>query len=120
MTTKDKNTTSAETDGEGTAAAVDLTSKIVELDEPIKRGNQVIDKVTIRKPGSGELRGVSLMALGELDVQALQKVLPRVTAPTLTSHDVSVMDPADLLQCGMVVAAFLLKKAQRQEAFQTA
>lgn len=114
MNTAGQETTFANPDSD------DLSSKTVDLDEPIKRGAQVIDKVTIRKPESGELRGVSLISLGELDVTALQKVLPRITTPTLTTQDIAKMEPADLLQCGIVVAGFLLKKAQRREAFQAA
>lgn len=47
-----------------------LTSNIT-LDTPIKRGDQVISVLTLRKPGSGELRGVSLMDLMRMDVSAL-------------------------------------------------
>ena len=32
----------------------------VTLDTPLKRGEQLIEKVTLRKPMSGELRGLSL------------------------------------------------------------
>lgn len=121
MTSKAKETAVTEGDDQQLdQAAVNLSSKTVFLDEPIKRGKQEITSVDIRKPNAGELRGVSLVAITELDVTALQRVLPRVTTPTLTQHDVAQMEPADLLQCGTVLASFLLKKAQRQEAFQAA
>jgi hypothetical protein len=97
----------------------DITTQTITLDEPLKRGDSQIEQVTIRKPSSGELRGVSLAALGELDVTALQRVLPRITNPTLTQQDVANMAPADLMQCGVAVAGFLLKKSMRREAFQT-
>ncbi len=101
------------------AAPADITTQTIVLDEPLKRGDTEIDKIVIRKPSAGELRGVSLSALGELDVAALERVLPRITNPTLTQHDVAKMAPADLMQCGVAVAGFLLKKAMRREAFQT-
>lgn len=100
--------------------AADITSQSITLDEPFQRGHTTIEKITIRKPSSGELRGASLSALGELDVAALQLVLPRITNPTLTQQDVAKLAPADLIQCGVAVAGFLLKKAQRREAFQSA
>ena len=83
----------------------------VTLDSPITRGTQVIDKISLRKPMAGELRGTSLAALVNLDVDALQKVLPRISTPTLTEQDVARLDPADLVQLGGLFAGFLLPKA---------
>ena len=82
----------------------------VELDTPITRGDQVINSITLRKPTSGELRGTSLNALVNLDVDALGKVLPRIATPTLTAFDVNLLDPADLVQLGVVFAGFLLPR----------
>ena len=44
---------------------------------------------------------------------ALQKVLPRITTPTLTEQDVANIDPADLVQLGGIFAGFLMPKAVR-------
>ena len=54
----------------------------VQLETPIKRGDGHITSVTLRKPNSGELRGISLAELLQMKVDALQAVLPRIT----TSH----------------------------------
>ncbi|WVM93482.1 phage tail assembly protein [Halopseudomonas pachastrellae] len=93
-------------------------SELIELDEPIKRGTTEITEVTLRKPVSGELRGVSLMELAQMDVQALRKVLPRISSPSLTDVEVARMDPADLMQCGVAVASFLLTKKARQASLE--
>ncbi|WP_247392571.1 phage tail assembly protein, partial [Ralstonia pseudosolanacearum] len=42
----------------------------ITLDTPITRGEQTISTITVRKPGAGELRGVSLMDLMRMDVTA--------------------------------------------------
>ncbi|MDO3616496.1 phage tail assembly protein [Ralstonia pseudosolanacearum] len=91
----------------------------VTLDTPITRGEQTISVITVRKPGAGELRGVSLMDLMRMDVTALHTVLPRITTPTLTTADVSKLDPADLTQLAVEVTGFLLTKAQQQDTFPT-
>ncbi|MCK4151989.1 phage tail assembly protein [Ralstonia pseudosolanacearum] len=91
----------------------------VTLDTPITRGEQTISAITVRKPGAGELRGVSLMDLMRMDVTALHAVLPRITTPTLTTADVSRLDPADLTQLGLEVTSFLLTKAQKLDSFST-
>jgi hypothetical protein len=98
---------------------VPVTFKAITLDEPIKRGDSVISEVTIRRPKSGELRGVSLMDLGNLNVAALQTILPRITQPTLTAQEVANMDPADLTELGSEVAIFLVKKADRLAAYRS-
>ena len=84
------------------------------LDTPIVRGAQTIERVTLRKPTAGELRGVSLSDLVNLDVTALSKVLPRISSPTLTDRDVSNLDPADLVQLGGIFAGFLMTKAVKR------
>jgi Phage tail assembly chaperone proteins, E, or 41 or 14 len=99
--------------------AATAISKPIILDEPIKRGDTVISEITIRRPKAGELRGVSLMELGNLNVAALQIILPRITMPTLTAHEVAGMDPADLTEIGSEVAVFLVKRADLLAAFRT-
>lgn len=85
------------------------------LDVPIARGDQTITSVTLRRPTAGELRGTSLADLATLNVDALQKVLPRISTPTLTEHDVAQLDPADLVQLGGIFAGFLITKAARSK-----
>lgn len=89
----------------------------VELDSPIERGTNSIKSLHLRKPMSGELRGVSLVDLLNLDVNALRKVVPRISTPSLTDVEVGRMDPADLVEIGTTVAGFLLRKSAKAEAF---
>lgn len=91
----------------------DKNPNTITLDTPIKRGTSEIKEVTLRKPSSGELRGTSLSALVQLDVDALHKVLPRISSPTLTEPEVTALDPADLVQVGVVFAGFLTPKAAK-------
>jgi len=88
--------------------------EIVPLDTPIKMGETEITSVSVRKPGAGELRGIKLRDLLDLDVDSLIKVLPRVTTPTLPAAIVATIDPADLTAIGSKVAGFLVPKALRQ------
>lgn len=91
-------------------------SKSITLDTPIKRGENDITEIALRKPAAGELRGVTLTDLLQMDVSALTKVLPRISEPSLTESEVARMDPADLVQIGGVVAGFLLPRAALAEA----
>lgn len=87
----------------------------ITLDTPLMRGETKVTEVTLHKPNSGALRGVSLVAVMQMDVQALCTVVPRISSPSLTSHEVAAMDPADLMQIGMAVSGFLLPKSTREE-----
>ncbi|MCD9118334.1 phage tail assembly protein [Pseudomonas bijieensis] len=89
---------------------------VITLDTPIVRGSTEITEVTLRKPVSGELRGVTLTDLLQMDVLALRKVLPRITTPTLNDHEIGNMDPADLVQMATEVAGFLLPKSAKVDA----
>ncbi len=89
---------------------------VVTLDQPIKRGGQVIDALTLRKPSAGELRGLHLLDLLQFDVAATMKILPRISQPTITEPEAAGMDPADLLACGQVIAGFLLQKRAKAAA----
>lgn len=83
------------------------------LDLPLMQGETKIEAVTLRKPSSGELRGVSLSDLVNLDIAALIKVLPRIATPMLTEADIGKLDPADLLQLGGILSGFFMTKAMR-------
>lgn len=110
----DNDTTEQQPQGEMAAPAKNPNEATIELDTPIVRGNQQITEIVLRKPRSGELRGVALVDLLQMDVLALRKVLPRITTPSLTDHEIGNMDPADLVDCAGKVAAFLLKKSARE------
>lgn len=83
-------------------------SNIVILDNPVMRGEQKIEQVTVTKPNAGTLRGVSLASLANSDVDALIKVLPRMTYPALTEHEIMRLEASDLiLFAGKVVGFFV-------------
>lgn len=96
------------------AKAAALGENTVELDTPVKRGNTVINTVTLRKPSSGELRGLHLAELLNWDVASLIKLLPRICE--LNAQEVAQLDPADLVALGGKVTGFLLQKQTKKDA----
>ena len=86
---------------------------IVTLDSPVQRGEQKIEKVTVAKPNAGTLRGVSLASLAQSDVDALIKVLPRMTYPALTEHEITRLDASDLILFAGKVVGFLSPSSAR-------
>ena len=90
--------------------------KTITLDTPLTRGETEITEIQIRKPKAGELRGVSITSLMQIEVTELTKVLPRITTPALTDDELRIMDIADLTQMGLEVSNFLLPKALKRES----
>ncbi|WP_449555151.1 phage tail assembly protein [Lelliottia amnigena] len=86
---------------------------VVTLDTPLMRGEQKIEKVTLSKPNAGTLRGVSLASLANSDVDALIKVLPRMTYPVLTEREIIRLDASDLISLAGKVVGFLSPASAR-------
>ncbi|EPC02419.1 tail fiber protein [Litchfieldella anticariensis FP35 = DSM 16096] len=87
----------------------------ITLDSPIQRGEKTIEKIFLRKPSSGELRGLALSDVLHLQVDALVKLTPRLSSPALTEPEMRNLDPADLVQIGGAIAGFLLTKRAKGE-----
>lgn len=88
-------------------------STLATLEDGIKRGDTVIKKLSLRRPGAGELRGLSLQDLLRADVGAIIAVLPRISDPTITVQEAEQLTPPDLAECAGAVAGFFLTSAQR-------
>ncbi|MEM5528085.1 phage tail assembly protein [Gammaproteobacteria bacterium AS21] len=80
------------------------------LQQPIKRGEHEIEQVQVRTPKAGELRGLALSDLLNLDVNTLKTLLPRITAPSLNESEIADLAPADLVKLGGKVINFLVPK----------
>ncbi|WP_409306172.1 phage tail assembly protein [Pectobacterium sp. B1J-3] len=84
---------------------------VVTLETPIQRGETVIDTITLIKPNTGTLRGVSLAAVANSDVDAMIKVLPRMTVPALTETEITRMELPDMIAVAGKVIGFLTPKS---------
>ncbi len=96
-----------------TTPAATQAPHTVDLDQPIQRQGQTIATLALRKPTAGELRGLSLVSVLQMDVDALATLLPRISTPTVHKPEVLAMDPADVLAAGIVVAGFLQQRGQQ-------
>lgn len=88
---------------------------VITLDVPIIRGNTTITEVTVNKPTAGALRGAKLQALLDTDVDALIRVLPRITTPNLTVPEISNLDPADIYALSQALALFFLPNSVKSD-----
>lgn len=88
----------------------------VSLDQPIIRGEQKIDKINLRKPTAGDLRGVALSDVLRLDIIAISKVVPRISDPVIHAPDFLALDAEDATALAAEVSGFLLNRQQKAEA----
>ncbi|HGF6522466.1 GpE family phage tail protein [Yersinia enterocolitica] len=84
-------------------------SNTIVLQTPIKRGKSVIKEVSLTGAlkQAGSLRGLKMYDIITTDVNALIKLLPRVTSPALTEIELVTMDTWDFSQLVQEVVTFL-------------
>ncbi|WP_186369504.1 phage tail assembly protein [Yersinia bercovieri] len=84
-------------------------SNTIVLQTPIKRGKSVIKEVSLTGAlkQAGSLRGLKMYDIITTDVNALIKLLPRVTSPALTEIELVTMDTWDFSQLAQEVVTFL-------------
>lgn len=85
------------------------------LEHPIMIGDQRVEWLTLRQPQAGELRGLNLLDLSQLDIDALLTLLPRISTPTVQRIFGAQLHPADLMTIGKGVSGFFGSAKQRQE-----
>ncbi|MGX2040667.1 phage tail assembly protein [Methylocaldum sp. MU1018] len=84
------------------------TSNTVKLSTPIKRGDKEITEITLREPSAGELRGVSLANLLQMEVGTVSKVLERVSEPTLDAAALADLPARDLTSLSLELVNFFV------------
>lgn len=91
----------------------------IPLDEPLERAGGTLDTLRFRKPVSGDLRGMSIAKLGQLDYDEQRKLLPRISLDALIAEEVDKLSVADQLEISGALTDFLVPK-RRMAEFQTA
>lgn len=91
----------------------------VPLETPLKRDAGELTQLRFRKPVSGDLRGMSIAKLGQLDYDEQRKLLPRISLDGLIAAEVDQLDVADQLEISGALTDFLVPK-RRMAEFQAA
>lgn len=88
----------------------------VTLQTPVKdrHGGEIIC-VGVRAPTVGDLRGLKLLDVMQLDVKAIEKLLPRITDPSMLPEQVAALDLADFAALAGVAASFFATKADKEQ-----
>ena len=88
------------------------TLKTVTLDHPIIIGVDQVASLSLRRPKAGDMRGLSMVSVAQMDVDTFFDLLPRICTPVLPSEIIQeYMDIADLVACMKAVGEFFEGKS---------
>ena len=91
-------------------------TKTVTLAQGILRGENRITDITVRKPLTKQLRGVSISRLIEMNADDWQIVQPRVTTPKVDKVDFSQMTVTDFTKLCSTAAELMFEDAEEIDA----
>lgn len=86
----------------------------VTFETPIKLGDEKIEKVTLREPKAGELRGIMMQALVGMEPGQLMTLLPRVTQPSLDPAVLEELPAVDFMQLSSAAVGFFFTAKEKQ------
>ena len=109
-------TTDQATEAEAMELPVNPDQKTVILHNPIMRGAIKITEVGLRKPLAGDLRGIKLVNVIEMDTAAIGEVVPRITTTGMTKAEFFSLDLSDAIQITTAVGEFMSPNANTQTA----
>lgn len=84
-----------------------MTMKKVKLPDPVKRGDKLIEEITLRQPAAGALRGLETVSVLRMDFVSHQTLIPRICSE-LTKDDIANMTPKTLLAVQTEIVDFFV------------
>lgn len=94
------------------APAAPVTVEVA-LNYPIVREGGPISALTLRKPRSGELRGLNIQSLMVGDVTAVITLLPRIASPIIAPHEAALLEAEDIAEIAGTIMGFFMTAAQK-------
>lgn len=84
----------------------------VTLQTPVTIDGKNITEITLRTPTVGELRGLSVASILQMEVSTLSTMFERITQPVLSPMQISKLDPADFTTMAVQTMLFFAPKNQ--------
>lgn len=81
-------------------------AKTVILTKPLPYGDNKIVELSFRRPSAGDLRGLKLSGLAEMDVDLILKLAARTSTTVVTEAQLYELDPADLIAVATEIVGF--------------
>ncbi|MPV86905.1 phage tail assembly protein [Ostreibacterium oceani] len=81
--------------------------KTITLSQPIARDGNDITQLTLREPRAGDLRGLKLLDVFQLDIDAVAVLLSRIATPSIIASEVNQFSLTDLQRVSEGLVGFL-------------
>jgi len=86
----------------------------VTLNTPIIRGETTIEKLTLRKPKGGELRGLTLQDILQTDIGTIITLVQRISDPILIKDEADNLEADDLAEIGGTIRGFFMTASEKK------
>ena len=84
----------------------------VTLTEALTIDGGSVKKIQLRRPMGGDLRGLKLTELLQLDVTAVSRLVPRISTPPVSETQMAAMGAADITKLATGVVGFFVDPAE--------
>jgi len=84
----------------------DTAVTTVALNHPIQAAGKTVTEIRLRKPKTGELRGLHITQLLAGEPASLTTLIARLADPILTEAEVAEVDLGDFTRCYGAIARF--------------
>lgn len=91
----------------------------ITLSNPVNVDGKEVTEITLRRPKAGELRGLQIQSIAMGDVNAVIKLVPRISQPPLSETDMANMDVSDFGTIATVLTMMTSGKAGNAVASMT-
>lgn len=85
----------------------DITT--VTLHDPIAYGSGTLSELKLRRPTTGDMRGVKTVLMQDADFGVLLDILPRISLQPLTAQHVASISLPDGMELMTVIAGFFAR-----------
>ena len=84
----------------------------VKLSEPVTIDGNEVTEINLRKPRAGEMRGMKLTDVLQMDTMTMIKLLPRISSPPLSEAQVANMEVEDFTDLASKTVLFFVRQEQ--------
>lgn len=94
-----------------------MDKRTMTLTRPIRRGDDTeLCVLTLREPRPGDLHGLNVTDLLQMNATALLTLLPRISVDGLTPHEAMQLAFGDVVQVGSAIIGFAMTIIEKGEA----
>ena len=87
----------------------------VTLSTPVKIDGKDVTAINLRRPKTGDMRGLKIRAVHEMDVDTFTRLLPRITMPPLSPAQIADLELPDFVALSEKAFLFFTTPEQLKE-----